>query len=278
MTHQKIANLLYLVPVLICSALHVRAQTPSPTPDDEPDFIVPARPGVSNPAEFQRPGVLQVEFGYNANFHSTGNFSEQHDAPLAIRFAVSRRILVELDTDSPSALKDTSGHRNTGAGDTQLGFQAVLQHETRSHPAFAVAYYIKLPTANEGLGLGSGRVDHSFFGMVSKNIGQTTVDFNAIYVLAGRTSEKGHDSSGILAVAASRNLTKRFGIQGELSGITRNDQQSGAMAGIGAVTFQINRRAVVDSGFRVGLTPDTARTGFFAGITVGVADLYKRHH
>ncbi|HEX3101784.1 MAG TPA: transporter [Pyrinomonadaceae bacterium] len=278
MTYRKIANLFYLVPVLFCGALHVCAQTPTPTPEDGPDFIVPARPGVSNPAEFQRPGVLQVEFGINANFHSTGNFGEQHDTPLAIRFAVSRRILVELDADAPYSLKDTNGERITGVGDTQLGVQVVLQHETRSHPALAIAYYIKLPTASADRGLGSGRADHSFFGMVSKNIGKTTVDLNAIYVLAGRTSEKGHDSSGILAVAASRNLTKRFGIQGELSGLTRNDAQPGAMAGIGAVTYQISRRAVVDSGFRVGLTPDTARTGFFAGITVGVADLYKRHH
>ena len=28
---------------------------------DEPDFIVPARPTASNPGEFQRPGVLQLE-------------------------------------------------------------------------------------------------------------------------------------------------------------------------------------------------------------------------
>ena len=73
------------------------AQIPSSSPPaGAPDFIVPARPTVSNPAEFQRPGVLQIEYGYNANFHSNrANIAQ--DTSLALRFAVSRGLLVELD-------------------------------------------------------------------------------------------------------------------------------------------------------------------------------------
>src|SRR6266550_6563603 len=65
-------------------ATKVQAQDQSAP--DEPDFIVPSRPTVSNPAEFQKPGVLQLEIGYNANFHSPG-FQLQQDLPLALRFA-----------------------------------------------------------------------------------------------------------------------------------------------------------------------------------------------
>ena len=254
-----VIRFLFLSLTVLISATALFAQSPSSSPpvaaddDDEPDFIVPARPTVSNPAEFQRPGVLQLEFGYNANFHASGSYKYQQDAPLALRFAVNRRMLLELDTDSPYSQKDTSGARNTGAGDTQLGIQAVLQPENKSRPGIALAYYIKLPTANENKGLGSGRTDHSFLGLVSKNIGKTTIDFNAIYLLAGRTSESGHSSSGQAALAASRNVTKRFGIQGEISGSSRNASQAGAMFGLGVVTYQINRRMVFDSGVRIGL-------------------------
>src|ERR1043165_4000326 len=66
---------------------------------NEPDFIVPSRPTVSNPAEFQKPGVLQLEAGYNANFHAPG-IQVQQDLPLALGFAVTRRLLLELDADS----------------------------------------------------------------------------------------------------------------------------------------------------------------------------------
>ena len=52
----------------------------------------------------------------------------------------------------------------------------------------------------------------------------------------------------------------------------------GAMFALGAVTYQVNRRLVLDSGMRFGLTHDTPRAGFFAGMTVGLANLYRRHH
>ena len=85
----------------------------------------------------------------------------------AIRFAASRRLLVEFDGDSPFAQK-SSGMRVTGAGDSQLGIQLVLQHEQQKCPGVSLAYYIKLPTASSIRGLGTGRVDHSFIGLLSK--------------------------------------------------------------------------------------------------------------
>lgn len=273
-----ITRFLFFSFVAALSAASIYAQTSPPAPDDEPDFIVPARPTVSNPAEFQRPGVLQLEFGYNANFHASGNYKYEQDAPLALRFAVNRRLLLELDTDSPYSQKDLSGVKNTGAGDTQLGIQAVLQPEKESRPGIAFAYYIKLPTAGSAKNLGTGRVDHTFIGLVSKKVGQTTVDFNAIYLLAGRTSGNGFASSGQAALAVSQNITKQFGVQGEISGSSRNDMQSGAMFGLGVVTYQLNRRIVFDSGLRFGLTSEAPRVGVVAGITIGIANLYKKHY
>jgi len=250
-------------------------QTSQQTNDDEPDFIVPARPTASNPAEFQRPGVLQLEYGFNGNFRAAGDASEE-DTPLALRLAISRRLLIELDTDSP--LSQTSeGFRTTGAGDTQLGAQFVLRHEDAHGPGFAVAYYVKLPTASAAEGLGTGRVDHSLLALVSKKIDETTFDFNAVYLNAGRTSDAGRASSAQAALAASRNLTKRFGLQGELSGSTRNDEQTGALFALGVATFQVNRRLVLDCGLRLGLTSEAPRVGAVAGLTIGVAQLFRRH-
>ncbi|MEP6903091.1 MAG: transporter [Actinomycetota bacterium] len=270
-----IRRLLFLFLAGIASVVAVFPQT---TPaDDEPDFIVPARPTVSNPAEFQKPSVLQLEFGYDANFHAS-QFRAQQDTPLAVRFAVNRRILVEFDSDSPYSQTDKSKMTITGAGDSQLGIQFVLQPENKNRPGIAAAYYIKIPTASEEKGFGTGRVDHNFIGLISKTFGKTTVDFNAIYLLAGRTSEKGYATSGKAAFAVTENLTKRVGIQGEISGFSRNDEQSGAMFGLGVVTYQINKRMVFDSGVRFGLTPDAPRVGIVAGITVGIAGLYKKHH
>ena len=259
----------------------VASPTPTPVPsisseNDEPDFIVPARPTVSNPAEFQKPGVLQLEFGVGSNFNAPA-FSSVQDFPLALRFAVSRRVLLEFDGDGPLS-QSSDGTRTTGDGDTQLGIQVVLQHQREGRPGFSLAYYVKLPTASAPKGLGSGRVDHNFIALLSKNIGKTTVDFNVSYLLDGRTSRSGDASSILGALAASHNITEHWGIQGEISGFARVDEQPGSLLLLAAVTYQVNRRLVLDGGARTGLTHDAPRVGVFAGMTVGLADLYRRHH
>src|SRR5256714_2107419 len=267
---------LALLCIAACGAVHAQTQTPPQSDDnDEPDFIVPARPTASNPAEFQRPGVLQLEYGFNGNWRAPGGASER-DTPLALRFAVSRRLLLEFDGDTPLS-QSTGGARTTGTGDTQFGVQGVLRHEAKSRPGIALAYYVKLPTASAARGLGTGRVDHSVLALVSKKLGATTVDFNAGYLLAGRTTDAGHASSAQAALAASRGVTRRFGLQGELSGFTRNDAQAGALFTLGVVTYQLNRRLVLDGGLRAGLTRDAPRVGAVAGLTLGVANLYRRY-
>jgi hypothetical protein len=273
---KRVAARLFIFALLLAAGCGAAvAQTQTGTNDEEPDFIEPARPTVSNPAEFQRPGVLQLEYGFNGNWRAPGGASEQ-DTPLALRFAVSRRLLLELDTDSPFS-QASGGTRVTGAGDTQLGAQLVLRHEDARGPGVALAYYVKLPTASASEGLGTGRVDHSVLALFSKKLGETTLDFNAIYLLAGRTTDAGRASSAQAALALSRNVTRRFGLQGEVSGLTRNDSQAGAVFALGVATYQLNRRLVIDGGLRLGLTDYAPRVGAVAGLTVGLAELYRRH-
>src|SRR5262249_30868549 len=189
------------------------AQTTPPASNDEQDFVVPARPTFSNPAEFQRPGVLQLEYGYNANFHAPG-VSVAQDTPLALRFAANSRFLLELDSDLVISQSLPGGVRATGFGDMQLGIQGVLEHEKESRPGIAVAYYIKLPTASSSKGLGTGRVDHNIVALVSKKFGQTVVDFNAIYLLAGSAIERRRASSAPGARAFSPKFTQANRIHG----------------------------------------------------------------
>lgn len=238
-------------------------------------FIVPARPSASSPAEFQRPGVLQLAYGYNSNFRAKGTPSEQ-DIPLTLRFAVSPRVLVEFDNDNFITQTAPDGSRASGVGSMLLGAQYVIQHQTTQKPAVSFAYFIKIPTANSSKGLGTGRFDHNFTGLISKNIGSITIDFNGTYLLAGRQSGNGYASSGQSALAFSRSLTKRVGGTAEISGFSRNDTQPGAVFGLAGASYQVNPRFSLYSGVRVGLTPAAPRIGVLGGITVGVANLYKK--
>jgi hypothetical protein len=242
---------------------------------EEEKFINPARPGVSNPAELQKPGVLQIEYGYDASFHAS-DFRLQQTAPLALRFAVTTRLLLELDLDTVNSQTDQSATRMTGIGDTQIGFQLVALKDTEKHPALAFAYYAKLPTASTEKGLGTGRVDHRIVALLSKKFGETDMDFNAAYLIVGREHGSGWVTGGQAALALAREFENNFGYEAELSGQTKDNAQPVGLYALGALTYKVNRRLVLDSGMRFGLTHDAPRVGVFAGMTVGVADFYRK--
>src|ERR1044071_4768091 len=107
--------------LIFAACVAAAAQSQADSKDaDEPDFIVPARPTASNPAEFRA--------------------------------------------------------------------QAVVRREDAHGPGFALAYYLKLPTAGAREGLGTGRFDHYLLALLSKKTvdKKTTLDFNAVYLNAGR--------------------------------------------------------------------------------------------
>jgi hypothetical protein len=252
----------------------VALQSQSGKQEDE-EFINPARPGVSNPAEFQKPGVLQIEYGYDGSFRASDHHTEQ-TAPLALRFAVATRLLLELDLDTVNSQTDETGKRMTGIGDTQIGFQVVALKDTEKHPALAFAYYAKLPTASTEKGLGTGRVDHKIITLLSKKFGETDMDFNAAYLIVGREQGSGWVTGGQAALGLSREFENNFGYEAELSGQTKDAAQPVGLYALGALTYKVNRRLILDSGMRFGLTHDAPRIGVFAGMTVGVADFYRK--
>lgn len=250
-------------------------QNPAPQESEDEEFIEPARPGVSNPAEFQRPGVLQLEYGYDASFRAS-DFRTQQTLPLALRFAATSRLLFELDLDTLASETDETGVRQTGIGDTRIGAQVVALKDTEKHPALAFAYFVKLPSASTDKQLGTGRVDHKLVLLLSKQIGETDVDFNGAYLIVGREGEHGWVTGGQAALSLAREFENHFGYQAELSGQSKDDAQPPGVYALGALTYKANRRLVLDAGMRFGLTQDAPRVGVFAGMTVGVADFYHR--
>ncbi|HEX8473149.1 MAG TPA: transporter [Pyrinomonadaceae bacterium] len=245
-----------------------------PEQEEEEEFVKPSRPTVAKPTEFQKPGVLQVEIGYDANYRGE-DFDTRQSVPLALRFAASKRLLLEINLDAVKSETDLDGQRITGVGDTQLGFQVVAVESNESRPALGFAYYVKLPTASEEKGLGSGRFDHKILGLVGHKFGETNIDFNAAFLVQGREGESGWDHGGQAALAVSHQFQNNWGIIGEISGQSLDEAQPRGVYALGALTHQVNRRFIVDAGMRFGLNPSAPRIGVFAGMTVGVFDFFK---
>jgi hypothetical protein len=252
------------------------AQSAQSGGEEEEEFIKPSRPSVANPAEIQKAGVLQLEYGYDGNFRAA-EFRAEQSAPLSLRFAAGSRLLLEADLDTIKSQTDETGTRRTGVGDTRLGLQVVALKDTEHHPALAFAYYVKLPTASEEKELGTGRVDHKVMVLLSKKVGQTDVDFNSALLVVGH-EDIAHRwvAGGQFALSFEHEFENNFGVQGELSGQSKDDVQPQGLFALGALTYKVNRRLILDGGMRFGLNADAPRFGVFAGFTVGIADLYKK--
>jgi hypothetical protein len=237
---------------------------------EEEELIKPSRPDLADPAEFHRPGVLQVEYGFDANFRAE-EFRDQQRTPLTLRFAASRRLLLQLDLDAViSERGEETRRRETGVGDTRLGAQVLAAEDGEGHPALAFAYFVKLPSANEDKQLGTGRFDHRVVALVSKKVGDTDVDFNVAYLNVGREDSGRRASGGQAALSFTRELNDKFGLVAEVAGQSEEDVLPRGIYPLGAFTVKVSERVQFDGGVRFGIGAEAPRVGVFAGITVGV--------
>jgi hypothetical protein len=243
--------------------------------NDDEEFIKPSRPGVAIPAEIHKAGVLQLEYGYDGNFRAD-EFHAEHAAPLNLRFAVSSRLLFEFDLDTVKSEVDEAKKRSTGVGDTWLGVQVVALKDTEKHPALAFAYYAKFPSASQEQGLGTGRFDHRIVTLLSKKLGHVDVDMNGALLIVGRENAGGWITGGQGALSFSGEFNNGIGLEGELSGQTKDGVQPKGLFALGSVTYKVSRRFRLDTGMRFGLNPEAPRVGVFAGLTVGVGNFYRR--
>ncbi|HEY0170585.1 MAG TPA: transporter [Pyrinomonadaceae bacterium] len=254
----------------LLSSVTRRQPPPQQQPKEEESEVKPSRPGVANPAEIPEPGVLQLEFGYGSNFRAR-DVRAAHAVPVTLRYSAAKRLLLQLDFDAVRSETDAQTRvRETDFGDTRVGFQVVALEEDEGRPALAFAYFVKLPTADESKGLGTGRFDHKLVGLLSKKVGETDVDFNVAYLSVGREGEPGREHGGQGAVSVTRDFKNHFGFEAELSGQSHDDVQPRGLFALGALRYGAGRRVVFDAGARLGLNPEAPRVGLFAGLTVGV--------
>ncbi|MBA2645661.1 MAG: transporter [Pyrinomonadaceae bacterium] len=243
--------------------------------DEDDDFIDPTRPSVSESATVQRAGVLQLEYGGDFDFRSP-EFRSQQSGPLGLQFAVSDRVRLDLDVDTVVSQKDRMGDRATGVGDVSLGFKAIARDEPKERLAVAFAYSIKLPAASDEKELGSGRVDHNVRLIFNRTLGKTDVVMNFSYLNVGRDDSDRRASGAQAIFAIDYELPKNFGIITEFYGQSVDDEQPRGLYVLGALTYKVNRRLRLDVGARPGFGRDAPRVGLFAGLTIGVADFYRK--
>jgi Putative MetA-pathway of phenol degradation len=236
------------------------------------DFIVPSRPTVSEPADIQRVGVLQLEIGLDAEFDAK-EFRNQQTTPLDLRFAVLSRMLLNFQLEIVKSQVNPTGVRATGVGDAIIGLQVIAFKKT-GYPTVAFAYHSKLPTASKEKNLGSGRVDHKAVLLIGDQVGHFDLNVNAAYLNVARKDRGRRADGGLFSIALAYEFENHFGLIGELSGQSLEYILPRGVYSFGGMTYQVNRRLRFDAGLRFGIGAQAPRVSVVTGFVYGIADLY----
>ncbi len=224
---------------------------------------VPNRPTFSTTAESVEPGVFEVEYGLEAaEGHQNVNGLLKLGATknLELRFANN-----PIERDRGIA----------GRGDSGAGFKYKVFPQQSWKPTFSVLYNFTIPTATANVGAGAS--GHSLGLLLSKDFGQHHVDFNESAQWLGRSNSSGFDRHYFTALAYSRPLRGKWGFTGELAGFSRaNATIAATMTVMGAATYNLSSRCVLDAGVYIAAYGQLPRATFFSGVTYSVADLYHR--
>ncbi len=276
-THNRSENsrknlwLLTLILILPFAAIAQEEQN-----DEDEDYISPVRPTVSDSATIQKKGVLQIETGGDFDFDAP-DFRNRQSAPLGVYFAVNKRLRLDFEMDAVASQKDSMTRmRETGIGDVHLGFKAIARDKPKERLAAAFVYSIKLPTASEEKNLGTGRVDHNLRLILHRTFDKTDYIFNAAYLNNGREDGNRRDSGAQAVFTVECELSRKFDIVGEIYGNTIEENQPRGIYLLSALIYKVNKRLHFDIGVRPGFGRDAPKIGLFAGLTAGVANLYRK--
>lgn len=232
----------------------------------------PNRPTVANPADITQYGVLELEYGWDWMWPEEN--VRQTSAGGLLKFGMLCDVELRWNTTSFLSQTDASGtHRSFG--DNWLGPQVRIYHQTKRVPTLAFGYAVKIPSASTDDGLGTGRVDHSFDFLASKDIAKFHFDFNFTQFLIGRPNASGFDNNRQLNLAFSHFIVRKLQFTGEFYGVTQLNQATpGFASSLWALTYTVVPRLVIDSGFEAGLTPGGPHRHAFVGATYSIANLY----
>jgi hypothetical protein len=233
---------------------------------------VPSRPTVTSATDTTQCGVVEVEYGLERQWPGGG--TNRDDLTGGVRFGLISNLDFHWSSSDFVHLMNPSGNR-AGFGDTGLGLRYRFVSQTKCRPGFGMSYVVKLPSASAALG-GSGQVDHSFAFLASKNVHQLHFDFNAMELLAGRSSAPGLDHNTGFALASWLPATHRLSGVFEPYGYTElNAGTPGFASAMLGCNYRVQPRLYLDSGLDIGITAAAPRKRVFVGATYAIGNAYS---
>jgi hypothetical protein len=229
----------------------------------EPSVAFGGRPLVTEDAGTVEKGFFEVELAFDS---SQDNNRDRNYIP-SIQLAYGLTDRSELALAGSYLFKDVyEGGREDGWGDGIVYLKYRIWGEGEKHPAFALKPHVKIPTADEKRGLGSGKPDYGLTAVFSKSITGMNWHLNVGYTLIGKENTTDEFN---LALAGEYEIRKGLLAVSEIRytynlNSDRNDDPASILLGLQASVGKV----LLDAGLSLGLNtaaPDYALT---VGVTI----------
>ena len=241
--------------------------TPLYAEETEPT-VTPYRPTLSNPADLSEPGWLEMEMGVQRI--QGGSDLRRDSVPILAKLAFSENWGILVGGELGISRTDMNNQIFSGNGDTTFLVKHRMPSATEG-TAWGIEAGYKSPTAPDTLG--SGKTDYIVNGIFSTVISENQLDLNFSATKLGVVADGEGEIQYGWAAALAHNLNDKWGVFGELSGVSRNAtaSQSQLMAG---ATYNWSKRVVFDAGASWGLTKTSQDWTAFAGLSVLLGKLW----
>jgi cobalt/nickel transport protein len=222
------------------------------------------RPLTTDDAYTVEKGTFQLEAGFD------GTRQDNHDREYSPNLTLSYGLLEQLDLGIGSGylfFDPKEGRRENGIGDTELKLKYRPIDEKGWIPSFAVSGILKIPTASDSKGLGSGQTDFGINAIATKKFGgRWLFHLDLGYTFIG---EKGVDNEMNYSLGGQFILTDKWALVGELVGIDNFNGRNGddPFSGLFGTYYSINENLILDAGVEIGMNKAAPDFRITAGFT-----------
>ena len=170
--------------------------------------VTPQRPTFSSDTNTVPEGMVELEAGVILD---PGDLVA---TPTTLKYGVGPAAEVSVGW-SPLNYLSLPGEDEFGIGDVFLGLRHRFREEGEDRPSLAVQSVVKLPTADDGDGLGTGELDAFFAGIASKAVGKLSLTGFYQFEILGDPAG-GTDIGNSFAFAAGQALGEGIGAFAEV--------------------------------------------------------------
>lgn len=224
----------------------------------------PQRPSISTSTTTTYPGWLELEAGVSLDEHL-------FDSPLVLKIGATRSF--ELFAGLSPLINVSNGNSETGVGDVVLGGRLRFNDGAETTPSFAGQFSIKLPTADEDKGLGSGEVDYNFLFILTHSVGEFALDVNTGLTFAGISNGRTDEQVlGILTL--SRAMHSNFSGFGEIFVNHSFEIDTTVVVGAFGGSYTVNPRLILDAAVNFNISDAPFDLRILGGVTTTFAKVW----